>query len=236
VRATLALALVLIASACGGGEREVAAPSQVRFKASDGVQLAGTLFGSGDVAVVCSHMGRSGDTQAEWFGLAKALAARGYLVLTYNRRGIGPSKGFDSYSESWRDVVGADRFVRSRGARRVILIGASIGAMSSLYAAARGAVAPAGLAEIAGIEGGAYSYRRRDVHRIPGLKLFVSSRDDIYGGAPAARHWYRWASPPKRLVLLPGDEHGTDMLAPIQPTAKRLREVLIGFVDQAAEG
>jgi hypothetical protein len=233
VRAALTLAVVAIASACGGGEQE-GEPTSVRFVASDGVQLAGTLFGSGDVAVVCSHMGRGGDTQAAWFGLARALAARGYLVLTYNRRGITPSEGFDSYAESWRDVVGADRFVRSRGAKQVILIGASIGAMSTLYAAARGAVHPAGLAEFAGIEGGAHDYTRAGIHGIRGLKLFISSEDDIYGGAAAARNWYRWASPPKRLVLLPGDEHGTDMLARGQRTAKRVRAILIRFVDEAA--
>lgn len=200
----------------------------------DGVQLAGKLYGDGDVAVVLSHMGRGGDTQAEWAEFARTLTARGYLVLTYNRRGIPPSKGDDSYSRSWQDVVGADHFVRSRGARKVILIGASIGAMSSLYAAARGAVRPDGLAELAGIEGGAYSYRRGDIHDIRGLKLFVSSRNDVYGGASAARHWYRWASSPKRLEVLPGDQHGTDMLAPGRPTAKRLRDILVKFVDDAA--
>ena len=184
--------------------------------------------------MILSHMGRPGDTQADWLGLARTLAARGYRVLTYNRRGIPPSKGFDSYAESWRDVVGADRFVRSRGARRVVLIGASIGAMSTLYAAARGAVKPDGLAEIAGIEGGAYSYRRRDVHRIGGLKLFLSSDGDIYGGKSAARDWYRWASQPKQLVILPGEEHGTDMLRPTEPTAKRLSDVLVKFVDEVA--
>jgi predicted alpha/beta hydrolase len=228
------LALLAAASGCGGAEQHAAAAAPVRFTTPDGVQLAGKLYGDGDVAVVLSHMGRTGDTQAEWAGLARTLAARGYLALTYNRRGIPPSKGDDSYSGSWQDVVGADRFVRSRGAGKVIPVGASIGAMSSLYAAAHGAVQPAGLAELAGIEGGAYSYRRRDVHSIGGLKLFVSSRDDIYGGASAARHWYRWASSPKRLALLPGEQHGTDMLAPGQPTAKRLRDILVKFVDDAA--
>ena len=232
MRTAIALSLLMLASACGGDEH--AEPEPVRFDAADGVQLAGTLFGEGDVAVVFSHMGRPGDTQRDWRSLARTLAERGYLVLTYNRRGIPPSQGVDDYRDSWQDVVGADRFVRSRGAERVIFIGASIGAMSTLYAAGHAAIEPAGLAEIAGIEGGAYEYRRRDVHRIPGLKLFLSSERDIYGGAPAARHWYSWATQPKRLVILPGEEHGTDMLRPTEPTAKRLRDVLVDFVDEAA--
>jgi len=85
-------------------------------------------------------MGRPGDTQADWFPPARALAGGGYTALTYNRRGVCSvvgqecSAGPDDYASSWKDVVGASDFIRSRCTTTVVLIGASIGAMSMLHA------------------------------------------------------------------------------------------------------
>ncbi len=73
-------------------------------------------------------MGRESDSQVDWFGLARLLSRKGYLVLTYNRRGICPggqagcSRGFDDYESSWKDVVGAVDFVRDRGAEKTVLV------------------------------------------------------------------------------------------------------------------
>jgi hypothetical protein len=50
----LALASLLFLGACGGGS---AAYEHVQFRASDGVLLAGRLYGDGDRGVVLSHMG-----------------------------------------------------------------------------------------------------------------------------------------------------------------------------------
>jgi hypothetical protein len=215
------------------------ATERVRFRASDGVALEGTLFGNGRTAVVLSHMGRGGDTQEDWYGTAAALAEHGFTALTYNRRGVCPggsdsddcSEGSDDLAASWQDVVGAAAYVESRGARRVVLVGASIGAMSSLFAAASGRVQTAGILEVGGINhASGYDFGRGEIARIEGAKIFASSRGDVYGGAVAARQWYRWASSPKRLVILAGAEHGTDMLAAGGPTARRLEGVILDFV------
>ena len=213
-------------------------PRRLRFRATDGVLLDGRLFGRGRTGVVLSHMGRPGDTQADWFPAARALAARGFTALTYDRRGVCPggaagcSKGVDDYATSWRDVVGAVRFLHSRGVRKVVLVGASIGAMSSLYSVTAHKVDAAGLIEIGGINNASgYSFDRRDLRSVRGRKLFVSSRHDIYGGASAARQWSAWAREPKRLVLLPGELHGTDML-----DDRRLRTRLIGLVVEFVQG
>jgi predicted alpha/beta hydrolase len=114
---------------------------KVRFDALDGVVLEGRLFGSGTTGVVLAHMGNAGDSQADWYGVAGALADRGYAVLTFDRRGVCPggfngcSSGSDSYLNHWKDVVGAVRFMTEKGIGRVFVGGASIGAMASLYAA-----------------------------------------------------------------------------------------------------
>ena len=237
---SLAVLAVALAAGCGGdGAEEPASgtPETVFFRASDGVRLEGRLFGDGRVGVVMSHMGRSGDTQADLYPLARRLAAQGYLVLTYNRRGVCPrngngcSEGFDELSEGWKDVVGAARLLRRRSAERVALLGASIGAMSSVAAAGRGRVEPAALVEIAGVNNlSGYSFAARDLRRIGGEKLFVSSAGDIYGGADAAREWHAWARPPKRLEILGGNQHGTDMLRPDEPTRTRLTRLVVDFL------
>jgi pimeloyl-ACP methyl ester carboxylesterase len=214
----------------------------VRFSALDGVRLDGTLLAGGPVAVVLVHMGNSNDSQADWFGLAKRLNDAGYTVLAYNRRGVclggaaGCSGRPDDYVTSWNDVVGAARLLERRGARGVVIVGASIGAMSSLYAVASGKVKPIGLVEIAGVNNASgYSFVRADFARVRCPTLFVSAENDPYGGAEAAQQWFRWANAPKRIELLPGREHGTDMLLPEQPTARRLTRTIVDFVDDAAD-
>jgi dienelactone hydrolase len=229
------LALAFVAAGCVGNGQ---AYERVHFRAADGVLLDARLFGKGDKGVVLVHMGRPGDTQADWAGLARVLAGKGFLVLTFNRRGICPrhgngcSKGFDSYEDSWRDVVGAARFLRGKGVGKIAVVGASIGAMSSLYAASEGRIRPTALIEFAGINNASgYSFDRAQIDRIPGLKVFLSAREDVYGGGQAARQWFRWASPPRRLVFVPGDAHGTDLLRPGNPQRERVERVIVGFVE-----
>ncbi len=208
------------------------------FEARDGVKLSGRLFGSGPVAVVFSHMGRPGDTRADWTPVARALADREHLALVYNRRGVCSgsrdtcSGGTDDYAASWRDVAGAVDYAREQGAEAVVLVGASIGAMSSLYAATRSDVAVEGLIEVGGINhASGYDFTREEVARVEGPKLFVSSAGDVYGGADSAREWYRWATPPKRLVILSGDEHGTDLLRQGRQR-RRLISLIVNFVER----
>jgi len=60
----------------------------VQFRGAGGVDLEGRVFGSGDVGVVLAHM-RPSD-QSQWIEFAALLADHGYLVLTYDHRGVCP--------------------------------------------------------------------------------------------------------------------------------------------------
>jgi hypothetical protein len=83
-----------------------------------------------------------------------------------------------------------------------------------VYAAATGRIHPVALISLAGVNHiDAYSLTRADVRRIGGAKLLVSGRRDADGAAASAREFNRWAGPPKRMVLLDTDYHGTDMFA-----------------------
>ena len=187
-------------------------------------------------------MGNRLSNQADWYPLARRLAREGYLVLTYNRRGIctGETRRYDcsgepnDYGTSWRDVIGAVAFVRSRGATRVAVAGASIGGTASVFAASTGRIRPDALISLAGVNHiSTYSMDRADVQRIGGAKLFVSGRRDPGGAADSARELHGWAREPKRLVLLDSDLHGTDMLDRRQRTARPLTNLIVRFIREA---
>jgi pimeloyl-ACP methyl ester carboxylesterase len=213
----------------------------VGFAAGDGVELRGRLFGSRRAAaVVLVHMGNRASNEADWYGLARRLRRAGYLVLTYNRRGIcsGDEAEYDcsggtddDWGKSWQDVVGAVRFVQARGARRVAVIGASLGASSALYAAKVGQIRPVALITLGGVNfSAAFSFKREDLRAIAVPKLFVSARKDPFQAERSARLWYGWASGERRLALLPSSRHGTDMLAPSQPTSGPLTRLIMSFL------
>jgi len=258
------LAVLVMAAACSTGagvthdgtRPSAAEPSEqpspgppagsrkVRFDALDGVALEGRLFGSGTTGVVLAHMGNAGDSQADWYGVARALADRGYAVLTFDRRGVCPggfngcSSGSDSYLNHWKDVVGAVRFMTESGIGRVFVGGASIGAMASLYAAERLGTDVAGVIWVSGLDfASGYRFERSDVRRVDVPKLFVSGSGDPYGAAASARRLYRWSTPPKALVLLDSGEHGTDILSdPAEPEiAGDLTGSIVRFVERYAD-
>ena len=207
----------------------------VGFRAVDGVRLEGRLFGSGRIGVVLSHMGRVGDDQSDWFAVASLLAKRGYLVLTYNRRGVCPggeegcSSGEDDFGEHWKDVLGALRFLRDAGARTVFIGGASIGAMATFYVAEQPDVDVDGVIWVAGIDiGSGYLFDRKDVSKVVAPKLFIAGRDEP-DDASSARRLYRWSVPPRRSVLVDSDEHGTDMLVE-DPVGADVTDAILRFL------
>ena len=252
--------LAVVLSACGSGPQHSTGPARskkalsplpppgrggpagaraVAFRADDGLGLRGRLFGQGEAAVVLAHMGGAANNEADWYPLARRLAHEGYMVLTYNRRGVCSkakskydcSAGIDDYPTSWQDVVGAVRFVRTRGARSVAVAGASIGGTSAVYAAATGKIQPTALISLAGINYiSTYSLDEPGLRRIGGAKLFISASGDADGGARSARQWNAWAEEPKRLVLLDSERHGTEMLGDQQPTRVPLTSLIVRFL------
>src|SRR5262249_26059628 len=105
----------------------------VTFTTKDGVKLAGTLYGSGHTALILSS--QTDTTQRDWALFARLAANTGYLVLAYDYRGRGASQGSFETDKLATDVRAAMAFVRTQGAQRIALLGASIGGAATARAA-----------------------------------------------------------------------------------------------------
>lgn len=115
------------------------AAERVTFPASDGVRLAGWLVTdpAAQGTVILVHGFKS--TRAEMVGRAAFLHAAHYAVLLYDSRGCGESGGtFGVGATEDRDIIGAARFVASRGGpagQHIAVFGLSLGAGDALLAA-----------------------------------------------------------------------------------------------------
>lgn len=200
----------------------------VAFVARDGEQRSGRLYGDGAVAVVLTHMGRSGDGPGDWAGLAERLSNRGFQALTYRRRLL--------YDTMWKDVLGAADYLRKHGAKKVIAGGASVGAMASLRAAeAPGAPIDAVIWLAGVLSDSGYDFRRADVAQLACPVLVISGDKDIYGASTDARLLHGWATAPKQLLILNSVEHGTDIFGEGGSDARQLTRTMLRFVERVAD-
>jgi cephalosporin-C deacetylase-like acetyl esterase len=141
------VAVAVVLAGCGGhapappaAERTSAPPTApaaraVHFRASDGRPVAAQYTPAGDdaPAVVLLHEIRGGPDQ--WDGLVPYLHAAGFATLAYESRASVMER------ERVRDVLGAVRWLRGRtdvDPRRLALVGASIGASTTVFAMATG--------------------------------------------------------------------------------------------------
>ena len=188
------------------------------FTASGGVELQGRLFEAdgATAGVVLAHMQPA--DQMSWFAYAETLADDGYQALTFNFRGYCPggdagcSSGETELSLLWRDVLAAVRFLRSSGIARVAVIGASMGGTAALVAAAQPAArigAVAALSAPISIQGLIASPEMLVV--APSAKLFVAGNADA-AAAAEAQSLYDLSAPPKRVEIVPSEDHGTELL------------------------
>jgi alpha-beta hydrolase superfamily lysophospholipase len=141
----LAVSFLLLAGCGGGGGGTEAAPSpsatatatvndfgclspeqakagSKTFPGGDGMDVEGFLTGTGATALVLAHQA-DGDV-CQWVPDAQDLAKDGYQVLAVN------SSGSDV-----REVTAAVTYLRGKGAKKVLLVGASKGGTAVLSAA-----------------------------------------------------------------------------------------------------
>ncbi len=177
------------------------ASTLVHFTTSDHVQLGGLFSGKGGTtAIICSHELRS--TKADWSDSAPWFAARGFLVLAYDFRGRGDSQGPYDLGKGDQDLLAAIAFAHRHGAKRVILLGASMGADISLIVAAKTRVA--GVITLSPEY--LFGLSNHEMRAISAPKLFMNSAGDSF--ASDTQQMFQNARPPKALHLYAGSAHG----------------------------
>lgn len=233
----VAVALTALAAACAdeavAPADDVTPPSEtanVYVVVSEDVILNGRLFGGdNEVLVILSHM-RPND-QTAWFDFARELADEGYAALTFNFRGYGESGGDQDFDQLDEDLAAVIGYMRDRGVQQIFLVGASMGATTSLVVAAQepveGVVALSPPAQFESQDALAA------VGSVGAPKLFIASEGD----APALRfdELLAAAAQPKEDELYPGSAHGTDLLLPAKnEQAGAVRERILQFLQEQA--
>ena len=211
----------------------------VRFFAADGVELVGRLSGTGDVGVILAHGFSHGTAQEGWLRFVPALVSRGYTVLTFNFRGFCDSEGCSErpsqLGKNWRDAMAAVAFMETRGAKKIFLIGASMGGLAVLRAARMPEVDLSGVVSLSTPQFPSKYYvgepRANDVtparlRQIDEPKLFVAGTKDVQlpGTAPLrpgvtsvrfaadARRMFDAAEEPKELALVDSSFHSSELV------------------------
>ncbi len=212
----------VVATGCHQGEeirkQAIADSRPVTLTTSDGVKLAGRVFGPDDAkaGVALAHMLPA--DQSSWFDFADRLGGLGYRALTFDLRGYCPggvagcSEGTKSVSAAGLDVAAAVEFLKGQGVERIGLVGASLGGTASLIVASNegGAIdAVVTLSAPSSIDGLAAG---PDVlQAITSAKLFVAGNGDTVA-AESAQAFYDESATPKRVEILTTSDHGTDLL------------------------
>jgi hypothetical protein len=249
VRSSLALVLVAaLVAGCGGGKtttsrsssRATATATTPRAAAFDdclrpgpavrlvavpapGERLPVVVLGRGGATGVV-FANESAGVACAWLPYARSVARDGVQSIV-----------FDYASASREDeVLAAARWLRAHGARRVVLVGASIGGCAVVSAAARGG--PRDVDGVVSLSGerilGAQRDLLFDARRLRVPALWVSSENDGYTNfAGETRQLYRGArghARPDRLLVVGGDDHGVDLLTGAQ--ARRVVPAVTRFI------
>ena len=150
----------------------------------------------------------------QWAPYARALARQGVFVFAFDLRGHGFSEGRQNHRRAAADLAAAVRAVRSLGARKVVVMGASLGGIAALVAAPNLMPAVAGIVSVSGpaaIAGQLNALQAVTKIQVPTLYVVAEGdQNPPYDFAADAQTLYdATATDEKRLEVVPGALHGT---------------------------
>ncbi len=201
------------------------AQQPVSFSTQDGGRIDADLYGGkGARGVVLAHGGRF--NKASWRDQANALTAAGFRVLAFDFRGYGKSTGpgkedFDG-APFHNDVLAAVRYLKSRGAKTVSVVGGSFGGGAAGDASIKSK--PGEIDRVVFL-GGAPNL---PADKLKSRSLFIVARDDSNGAGPrlpGIRAQYEKAPQPKELIVLEGSAHA-QFLFQTDQSDRVMREII----------
>lgn len=168
----------------------------VTYPTKSGDLGVGYLVGQGDTAVVLLH--QAGGGLCLWTGTADKYAAKGLRAFAIDIRS-------DTRAQ---DTVDAVAYLRANGAKRVFLVGASLGATTALIAAASAQPAVDGVVSLSG------PVLTDGMDAAPAITsltmpiVFAAGDNEGNFTDDAKKLHSGCASRQKRLILLPTSDHG----------------------------
>jgi len=218
MRIFLAVIVALVLAAVSQAQKAVSFPT------ADGGVVSADLYGAGERGVVLAHGGRF--KKGSWEKQAQALAAAGFRVLAIDFRGYGQSRGpgdSDPMSAPLHlDVLAAVRYLRKSGAKKVSVVGASMGG---------GAAGDASiLSEPGEIDRLVFlgAAPNGPAEKLKAASLFIVARDDASEDGlrlPGIRAQYEKVPQPKELIIVDGSAHA-QFLFQTDQGEKIMREIL----------
>ena len=197
----------------GGAAAHVGCPGEnVAFTAADGTKLVAHRYGDGRTFVVLAH--QDGGNLCQWYPYVKRLAQLGYSTLPFDFRGFGESQVRKGAANDRveLDVLAAVKLARNLGARRVFVMGASMGGWAALRAMPRISPPVRGFISLS-----TPPQYRQDV--LPAAReltlpvLYLASQDE--GLATETKALYEaTGSADRTMRIVPGSAHGVDLLDP----------------------
>lgn len=205
------------------------APEQVTFVTADDISLTGTLYGSGTTALILSPMGDN--EPAPWDQVAPLFTEQGYLVLTYQFRYPTRTNAFTAAmaNQTVDDLRAAVTFVQERGAKELVLIGASLGGMATAKVSATvQPVAMIVLSAPADLPEYEFQVTASELAALTMLKLFIASQDDTIVPLTATQQIFALTAEPKEFQRYDSTAHGLQLLTTAH--AADLRQRLLDFI------
>ncbi|HEY6694425.1 MAG TPA: alpha/beta hydrolase, partial [Solirubrobacteraceae bacterium] len=210
------------------------------FRTSDGVTLSGAVVGSGPVGAVLIH--EYPLDYCGWLPYAGYLSRHGVRALLFDLRCFGRSDCPRGRGHATTDVAAAVAELRRRGARRVALVGASMGGAIAVVAAAR--LHPAAVVDLsgerttAGLTPGIDADAGAAARQVTAPALFAVARGDRYISVADMRTVARRVrSATKRVIVLPATAgHGWELLSGTATTWSPLAATVAAFIRRHAGG
>jgi pimeloyl-ACP methyl ester carboxylesterase len=194
--------VVLAANAAAAPGRDPCIPLGAKHVRVHGgvLVLSMSVLGKGPRGVVLSN--QSDNNPCAWLPFANRLVRSGFRVAVYYYSGEG----------AYKDTVAVAAKLRSLGAKRIALVGASEGAKSSIAAAAK-ARASGVVSLSAELDLDGYGNLLPAARKLKAPVLYVYAKEDSLAEVNTPLLYKATRERDKQLVALPGLEHGTELLA-----------------------
>jgi len=229
-RAALSTGAPALATTCGGLPGGLTTKSYW-LETSDGVRIYAAAAGSGPTAVALVH--ESGAGICGWLPTMQWLASKGVRPVAIALRGYPPSAAPRDaiYHHYANDIQAEVDAAHALGAKRVFVVGASLGGAATVAAAPN-------LQHVAGVISlsGELQLPTSEIDAIgaaPHIKLpflLVGSQDDPYlDGASAHRLYRAVGSRDKQVAVFVGSSHGWSLIED-PPSSKQVRALILGWI------